>query len=312
MSGAAPLATRLLDHCPGCGGTRLAALPLRYEFRGSFPLVECARCGLRFLSIQPAGAALASLYAGEYFERDYRCGRSAGPYFVADNFRAENAALLDAFDAIAAPSREPRGRALLEVGCAGGWLLAQARERGWEARGVEISAQAVAHARALGLEVHQGELADAGLPSAAFDLVYMGDVLEHLPDCRAALEQVVRVLEPGGHLYLRGPVTTNSLARRLALAVSAAAGATLVLREPPYHLWEFTPRALRGLFARAGLEVTSLRQSKIPPGRPHGEKSAAQRAAMYALDALNLPLTTLFNVAGDRVVMVGRKPRDGG
>jgi SAM-dependent methyltransferase len=316
MSGAGPLATRTLERCPGCGAPDLAPLPLRYEYRGVFPLVECRACGLRFLRVQPAGPALAELYAPEYFERDFRCGRSDSAYFSEEAFREENRALLDAFDVLArggpAGAAVPRiavaPRRLLEVGCAGGWLLKHALERGWAAQGVELSSAAVAHARGLGLEVFEGDLTGAALPAASFDLVYMGDVLEHLPDAKAALDEVARVLRPGGHLYLRGPITTNSLARRLALAVYRAAGATIVLREPPYHLWEFTPRSLRGLFARAGLEITRLAQSKIPPGRPHGRKNALERGALFALDALNLPLTRLLNVAGDRVVIVGRKP----
>src|SRR5207247_19410 len=109
-------------------------------------------------------------------------------------------------------------------------------------------------------------------------------------------------------LYLRGPVTTHSLARSLALRAYRLARREIVLREPPYHLWEFTPRTLTRLFRGAGLEVVRSRQSKIPPGRPHGEKSALQRAALFALDAVNLPLTRALNVLGDRVVMVGRKP----
>ena len=310
MSGPGPLATRTLERCPGCGAADLAPLPLRYEFRGAFPLVECRGCALRFLRVQPVGPALAELYAPEYFERDFRCGRSDSAYFSEAAFREENQALLDAFDALARaaaprPASPPR---LLEVGCAGGWLLKHAVERGWEAQGVELSHAAVAHAHGLGLEVFEGDLLAAGFPAARFDVVYMGDVLEHLPDARAALDEVARVLKPGGHLYLRGPVTTHSLARRLALDVYRAAGATIVLREPPYHLWEFTPRSLRGLLARVGLEITRLTQSKIPPGRPHGRKTALERAVLFALDALNLPLTLIFNAAGDRVVLVARKP----
>jgi SAM-dependent methyltransferase len=287
----------------------LAPLPLRYEFRGTFPLVECSGCGLRFLRIQPAGESLAELYAPEYFERDFRCGRSDSAYFTEGAFRAENRALLDDFEQLAPrPAPAPAPRRLLEVGCAGGWLLKHARERGWAARGVELSSTAVAHARSLGLEVFEGDLLEANLPAACVDVIYMGDVLEHLPDCRAAIDECARVLAPGGHLYLRGPTTTNSLGRGLALAVYRGAGATIVLREPPYHLSEFTPRSLRGLFERAGFEVTRLRQSKIPPGSPHGRKNAFERAVLYTLDAINLPLTRLLNLAGDRIVMVGRKP----
>jgi SAM-dependent methyltransferase len=296
-----PLPVRTLDRCAACGGTALRTLPLRYEFRGSFPLVECEHCGLRFLRVQPAGEGLAALYSAEYFERDFRCGRSEAGSFSEGAFRGENESLLAAFERLGPPG------GLLEVGCAGGRLLKQAEERGWRVRGVELSDAAVAHARSLGLEVFHGDLPAASLPAGSFDLVYMGDVLEHVPDCGVVLREAARVLRVGGHLYLRGPTTTNSLARRLALALYGAMGRAIVLREPPYHLWEFTPGPLEHLFESAGLEVVAVRQSKIPPGRAHGEKTQLQRAAMALVDALNLPLTCLLGVAGDRIVMVGRK-----
>jgi len=308
MSADAPLPVRALDACVACGSARLVALPLIYEFRGRFPLVECGDCGLRFLRVQPAGEGLAALYSAGYFERDFRCGRSEVTFAAEDVFRAENDALLDAFERLGPARRDaPAPRRLLELGSAAGWLLKHARERGWQAQGVEFSAAAAEHARGLGLEVFHGDLPGAALPADAFDLVYMGDVLEHVPDCRAVLVETARVLKPGGHLYLRGPITTNSLARRLALALYGAAGRAIVLREPPYHLWEFTPGPLEHLFAAAGLDVVAARQSKIPPGRAHGEKSPLQRLAMGVVDAVNLPLTRLLNVAGDRIVMVGRK-----
>ena len=301
MSAGDPLPTRTLDRCPACGSGSLARLPLRYEHRGTFPAVRCRGCGLRFLRVQPAGEGLAGLYAADYFERDFRCGRSASDYFSEEAFRAENAGLLDAFAALRPPGR------LLEVGCAGGWLLKHAAERGWQVRGVELSAAAVAHARGLGLEVFHGDLAAAALPPGAFDLVYMGDVLEHVPDCRATLLEVARVLAPGGQLYLRGPITTHSLARRAGLAFYGALGRDIVLREPPYHLWEFTPGPLGRLVRGAGFEDVRMRQSKIPPGRPHGEKSVLQRAAMLVLDAVNVSLTRAFGVLGDRIVLTARR-----
>jgi len=301
----APLPVRTLDRCLACGGGRLLPMAMAYEFRGRFPLVRCAACGLRFLGVQPTAPGLAELYSARYFETDFRCGRSEVAYADESAFRAENAALVDAFEALIPEG--PRPRRLLEVGCAGGWLLKHARERGWEVRGVELSGDAVAKARALGLEVHAGDLDSARFAEASFDLVYMGDVLEHVPDAQATLREAARVLAPGGAFYLRGPITTNSLARRLALAAYAALGSTIVLREPPYHLWEFTPATLRAMLARAGLRLEILRQSKIAPGRVHGRKSLPQRAVMFAIDALNAPLTAALNVAGDRVVLAARR-----
>ena len=301
MNAPAPLATRALDRCLACGGARLRPLALRYEFRGTFPAAECAACGMRFLAVQPAGESLASLYSAEYFRSDFRCGRSEVAFDDGAAFGAESEGLLDAFARFAPPGR------LLEVGCAGGWLLDRARRRGWSVRGVEPSAEAAAHARALGLDVHAGTLESAALPDAAFDFALLGDVLEHVPDCGATMRELARVLAPGGVLYVRGPVTTNSLARGFALALFGALGRPIVLREPPYHLWEFTPRSLAGLFRATGFDVIDVRQSKIPPGRPHGAKSALERAALAAFDAVNVPLTALFNAKGDRAVVVGRR-----
>jgi SAM-dependent methyltransferase len=296
--------TRTLVACLACGhegGFR--PLAMRYEWDGvAFPAVECPACTMRFLQVQPEGESLAALYSAEYFRTDFRCGRSDTHSFDEAAFRAENAGLLERFERYRGKGR------LLEVGCASGWLLKHAAERGWQVTGVELSADAVAHARGLGLDVHQGTLADAKLAPAAYDLVFMGDVLEHVPDCRESAAQVADLLAPGGHFFLRGPITTHSLARSLALRGYRLAGATITLAEPPYHLWEFTPGSLRRLMRTVGLEVVVMEQAKIPPGRPHGKKSAAQQAVLAVLDAVNVPITRAFNALGDRVVMVARRP----
>jgi SAM-dependent methyltransferase len=257
---------------------------------------------MRFLAVQPTPEQLAAWYDATYFESEFRCGRSTAPSSDESAFRDENRGLLDDFAALGA-----RGR-LLDVGCASGWLVHHANQRGWQAQGVELSPDAAARARAMGLDVFQGDLLSARLPGGHFDLVYMGDVLEHVPDCRAVVDEVARLLRPGGCFYLRGPITTNSLARSLAISVYGALGRTLVLDEVPYHLWEFTPGSLARLVNAAGLAVRRMRQAKIPPGHARGRKSAMQRAAMYALDFVNQPLTKFLNAKGDRVVMVAGKP----
>ena len=297
------LETRALDHCLACGSRALARVAMRYEWQGGrFPAARCRRCGMLFLSVQPAGATLSRMYSAEYFDRDFRCGRSDATSTDEAAFRAENDGLLDRFESWRGGSR------LLEVGSAAGLLLKRARERGWHCVGVELSPEAVARARALGLDVRQGTLEDAAIADAAFDVVYMGDVLEHVPNCRATLAGVARVLVPGGHAVVRGPITTHSLARRAGLALYGALGRSIVLREPPYHLWEFRPASLARLARAVGLEVVALEQSKIPPGRPHGRKSALQVFAMNALDAVNVPLNRRWNALGDRALLVARKP----
>jgi len=155
--------------------------------------------------------------------------------------------------------------------------------------------------------VFVGGLADAHLDAASFDVAFLGDVLEHVPDPAAVLGEVTRVLAPGGALVLRGPMATNSLARRIGLAAQQVLGRTWILDEPPYHLWEFTPGPLRALITSAGLTVESFIQSKTPPSRTR-RRDPLTGAALTALDTLNVAWTQSTNALGDRCMVVARKP----
>ena len=108
----------------------------------------------------------------------------------------------------------PAGGRLLEIGCACGFLLVAARERGFEVQGVEMSAWASAHAReAYGLDVKTGRLEAANVPAASYDAVVMADVIEHLTDPRRTLQAIHRVLRPGGRLLLLTPDVGSAVAR---------------------------------------------------------------------------------------------------
>jgi SAM-dependent methyltransferase len=99
-----------------------------------------------------------------------------------------------------------RGR-VLDLGCAFGFATRLLRRAGYEAVGVDASPAYIARARRAD---PAGEylLADAtqtGLPAASFDGVIFLDVLEHLPDERAAIAEIARVLKPGGALAVSVP-----------------------------------------------------------------------------------------------------------
>ncbi len=106
---------------------------------------------------------------------------------------------------------------LLDVGCGHGLLLDEARRRGYDVLGLELSARAVAYARdRLRLPVREVPL--EALPSdqdGRWDVVVLADVLEHLEDPAAALERCHRLLAPGGALLLVTP-DPASVAARLA------------------------------------------------------------------------------------------------
>ncbi|MFH0779190.1 MAG: class I SAM-dependent methyltransferase, partial [Candidatus Eisenbacteria bacterium] len=288
------------------GRGTITTLPFEYTFGGqTFPGARCGSCGLIFVSVQPDRKALEEMYGTPYFESDFRCGSAPAAYFAEEKpFRREAISILALITRL---TGKKAGR-LLEIGCAGGWLLKAAENAGWKATGVEISPQAAAFARTeLGLDVFEGSLAEAAFPPGTFDVIYMGDVLEHIPDPVGLVLELKRTLAAGGCVVAGGPTALNALARRLGLAVYRALGKTKTIELPPYHLFEYTPRTIRRLFESAGLEVFHLEPKKIPPRL---RKVTLEEILTYAIELLTFPISAAFGVWTDRVILCARKPEE--
>lgn len=102
--------------------------------------------------------------------------------------------------------RPPKDARLLEIGCGTGHNLAMLGKFGEvDALEVDDVARGMAEER-LGRSVLSAPLPElAGLPDDHYDLVAALDVIEHIPDDRAALEGISRVLRPGGKLVMTVP-----------------------------------------------------------------------------------------------------------
>jgi SAM-dependent methyltransferase len=74
-------------------------------------------------------------------------------------------------------------------------------------RCVDVSAVAVASSRSRGLDAYQVDVNSEPLPfnDESFDLVYLTEVIEHLVRPDRALQEVRRVLRPGGQLIVSTP-----------------------------------------------------------------------------------------------------------
>ncbi len=92
---------------------------------------------------------------------------------------------------------------LFEVGSGLGRLLHAAQELGWRADGNELSPLAVRFAESLsGVRVISGPMESVQLETAAYDVILMDNVFEHLLAPRAVLHAVAAALRPGGMIYL--------------------------------------------------------------------------------------------------------------
>jgi SAM-dependent methyltransferase len=183
----------------GNGVPLAAALaPSHHELGGHGDLLACVECGTVQQPQLPAGDELHELY------RDMR----DDAYLAEEAGRRATAAhLLDLIGAHVGGGR------LLDVGCGHGLLLDEARRRGFDVVGLELSRSAARHAREdLGLDVREIPLEEFGAWDG-FDVVVLADVLEHLDDPVASVQRCARLLRPDGALCVVTPDPSSLTAR---------------------------------------------------------------------------------------------------
>ncbi len=289
--------------CRICGSPDLTPMPFGYNFRDRWlGAVECRSCGIIFLDPQPSEEDFRTMYSKEYFEGDFRCGHE-GSYFDDETIeRLSDTALLDRI-------REIRSEGnFLEIGCAGGAFLNAARKAGFHVRGVEFSAHAARFGREkFGLDIHAGDLASARYPDASFDVVYMGDVLEHIPDPLPTMREINRVMPAGGLLVICCPMQTNALFSRFGFLVYGMLGKRAMVNLPPYHVFEYRGKSMENLMHRTGFSVLRRMEATIPPSQISMRNSALQNVLKRAFQYPNYVLTKLFNRWGDRVELYAHK-----
>ena len=107
--------------------------------------------------------------------------------------------------------------------------------------------------RQRGLEVHRGELFDAAYPDETFDVVYMSEVIEHIVEPIPLLEEIHRVLRPGG-IALLGTGNAQSWSARLR-----GRDWDYYLFGGHLHIRFYGPKSARVLAERAGFASVECR-----------------------------------------------------
>lgn len=150
-----------------------------------------------------------------------------------------------------------QGKDVLDLGCAGGFMAEAMAARGANVTGIDPAAEAVEaarrHARSASHEIRYDVGVGEALPygAADFDAVVCVDVLEHVADLHKVLDEVARVLRPGG-LLLFDTINRNLLAR-LATITMAEDVLRLLPRGTHNPAMFIKPRELRYALQGAGL-----------------------------------------------------------
>ena len=222
--------------CRICGSEKSAP----WLDRGQWHYRVCADCSAVWLDPLPAES-----WDEAFYDQGYFAGGGRGGYqdYLADeaqhrtNGRAR-IALARQFGATAPGT-------WLDVGCAAGFTLDEARNAGFRSHGVELSAWArtVASNR-LGLQTFKTLTEARDKLAGEVDVLSFFQVLEHMRDPVAALENARACLQPAGLLLIETWDRGSNLARFFGRHWQQIA--------PPSVLWLFDRSSLAHALNRAG------------------------------------------------------------
>lgn len=218
--------------CPVCPGGEQAF----YTRFNDYDTYSCGGCGTVYAHPLPTNADLAAMYEDSYN------GATSGYFAKVDKKMRRARGRVRALKKFQSAGR------FLDVGCNGGFVVEAAREAGYDAWGVEVDGVSLEYARDHYPDngYHHGLVEDFH-PDQGFDVIYSSEVIEHVPDVRAFMTAVARLMNPGGIVYLTTPDISHW---RRPKDLSKWDGFC-----PPVHVTYFNPASMRLLLESLGLEV---------------------------------------------------------
>ena len=258
-------------------------------------ICRCRVCETVQVRTLPGESELREIYGEGYFQSE-----DSARMGYADYAADRDCIVRTAHRRLSAIERHAPDRGcLLDVGCALGFFMSAARERGWNVQGVDISAHAAGYAReTLGLDARCGMLEEAGFEPRSFDVLTLWDVIEHVHDPVATLSACAGLLKDGGLLVLSTPDIGSRVAK-----VTGPRWMGFKLAEE--HLYYFSRRTMALALEKAGFEI--LDESSV--GKHIALGFFAERLELYA-GPLARALGRALSAAklSDRAVYVN--PRD--
>jgi 2-polyprenyl-3-methyl-5-hydroxy-6-metoxy-1,4-benzoquinol methylase len=156
---------------------------------------------------------------------------------------------------ISKDKESPGGKTrLLDIGCAYGPFLAAARDEDFSPVGIDPAEDAVNYVRGeLKIEAYTGFFPDTPLPAVlaenSFDAVTLWFVIEHFQDFGKVLDEIRRILKPGGVLAFSTP-SFSGISRRSSLTA-------FLEKSPADHFTIWSPHC-RKILKQAGFRLQRI------------------------------------------------------
>lgn len=276
-----------------------------YGIQGEFNIVRCAGCGLVRLDPIPTEQELAGFYAQDYYA--YQPSKKTGSLknlakkILKTKIETHNPTF-------------PQSGKFLDIGCGSGDYLHVMQAKGWNVQGVEPSRFGAEEARRAGFDIFNGTLDEAELADNTFDYVRSNHSFEHVPNPVEVLNEIYRILKPGGKVYIGIP-NIDSLPYRIF-------GRYWWYLGVPVHTYTYTPSTISTLMNRCGFTIENiyynsnfmslLGSTQIFINRNSGKTSAEGQLIKNPILMMlsNLAMKVVdFIGQGDAIELIARKPK---
>lgn len=163
---------------------------------------------------------------------------------------------------------------ILDVGCGIGYFLDEAKKRGWEVYGTELSQGSAKICIEKGIKIHEGALETANYNSEMFDVITSFEVIEHINNPQTELKNFNLILRPGGVVYVTTPNYNSLLRLRLK-------GLYNVITYPE-HLSYYTPKTIAKIFKTFGFNKIKIETTGISLTRLKTSKGVSKQKIISA------------------------------
>lgn len=273
-----PMGSNHLPPCPVCWETATKNYFVKTVAHASYPILRCRSCGGAFVMPRPSQETLTAYY-GEQYRREAQDSPEEGCRKALEQEAAYPNSTLDATRMVGWCKKLAPGDRLLDVGAGFGFFSREAVDKGFKVVALEpapFCRDIFFHLNGFHATPKMLDAEFAREHEAAFDVVIMSQVLEHVPDLDETLDLLRTLLTPGGLAAIAVP--------HFCSVVSRLQGRRDMFISPPEHLNFFTLTSLVRLFCRNGFHL--MRAETISRFDPRRIKARLGLVGAFAVPVL--------------------------
>jgi 2-polyprenyl-3-methyl-5-hydroxy-6-metoxy-1,4-benzoquinol methylase len=225
----------------------------RFGVTGNFDIYRCNACNLVQLGLEAGHYNTKELY--ETYYNFSGCGKSSYTKYRKAFFDSNFYRFWMLIDGdISFHSRRGKGK-LLDIGCNEGRNLQIYAKNGFSVEGFEVNKRAATEAKKCGHKIYNQSM-DTFLPNKTYDIVVLSNVLEHSTDPLKLLQNINKILKPGGRIWISVP-NINSWQRLIF-------NRYWINWHVPFHVFFFSVSTISNLLTTSGF--SKIKSSNLTPG----------------------------------------------